>query len=91
MSFITIVIKDFSFNWLRFDKVWKYRTSNIVSLPIMQELRTLPGLHTGIFRIKIEDFSNKTFKNLNPKPAYHFPVGRKSERNLIKSYCTIFR
>lgn len=48
-------------------------TPNIVSLSIMQEFRALPCLHSGIFRIKIEDFSNKTSKNPNPKPAYNFP------------------
>lgn len=48
-------------------------TPNIVSQPIMQEFRALPGLYSGVFRMKIEDLPNKTSKNPNPKPAYHCP------------------
>lgn len=81
ISFIIIVIKDL-FNWLIFDKVWKYTPPNIVSLPIMQEFRALPGLHSGIFRIKIEDFSNKTFKHPNPKPAYNCPFAENRKETL---------
>lgn len=44
--------------------------SYIVALLIVLEFRALPGLYLEIFITEIENFSNETANNPNPKPHY---------------------